>query len=126
MDRKEIYKQFSFIVDNANSSYNRKFELDKNIKLVRGIQMSADKPSLLYYRGSQRIEISGDEVFPEDYESKLMMSGISVAPDQRWVDLGSGVQTGNGEVRILYKDSDNASASFTTYKVIVVLKCELK
>ena len=126
MERKEVYKPFVFLVPTANTSYSLKFVLDKSIRLVRGIQLLADKPNQLYYRGSQRIEISGDELFPEDYESKLLMSGISVAPDERWVDLGNGVVAGNGEVKLLFKDSENANASFSAYKVTIVLKCELK
>lgn len=125
MERKEIYKQFSFIVETAGISYNKKFELDKNIRLIRGIQMTSDKPYLLYYRGSQRIEISGDELFPEYYESKLLMSGISVPPDERWVNLGNGALSGSGEVKILYKDL-NLPSTFEAYKVTIVFKCELK
>ena len=126
MERKEVYKPFVFAVPTANTSSSHKFVLDKSIRLVRGIQMLSDKPNQLYYRGSQRIEVSGDELFPEDYESKMLMSGISVAPDARWVDLGNGVVAGNGELKLLFKDIENTNAAFSPYKVTIVLKCELK
>ena len=71
MEARLVDKVYSFAVDAQNTPYNKKFDLDKNVKLVRGIILSSDKPSLLFYRGSQRIEISGDEIFPEDFESKL-------------------------------------------------------
>ncbi len=125
MERKEIYKSFSFIVDTAGGSYSKKFELDKMIRVVKGIQLTADLPNMLYYRGSQRIEISGDELFPEGYESKLLLSGVAVAPDARWVDMGQ-VLSGNGQVMLLYKDTNNNSAPFTSYRVSLILKCELK
>ncbi|HMX87998.1 MAG TPA: hypothetical protein PKD30_05810 [Saprospiraceae bacterium] len=105
---------------------NKKFDLDKNVKVVHGIMMSSDKPNLLFYRGSQRIELSGEELFPEDFESKMFMSGMAVAPDDKYKSLGSGVIAGNGELKIQYKDTANPNAPFAYYKVIINLLCEMK
>lgn len=88
--------------------------------------MSSNDPKSLFFRGSQRIEINGDELYPEDYESKLLMSGLSVSPDDKYVTLGDGAIAGNGEIKVLYKDTDNLIIPFTAYKVTIVLKCELK
>jgi len=120
-----VYKTFSFLVDTPNISYNKKFELDKNIKVVSAIMLSSDKPNQLFFRGSQKLEINGEELYPEDYESRLLMSGISVPPNERYVDMGDSVLAGNGEVKIVYKDTDNTLASFDTYKVILNLKCDI-
>lgn len=87
--------------------------------------MSSNKPQLLFYRGSQRIEISGEELFPEDYESRLLMSGISVAPDQKFADLGDGVFAGNGELKLQFKDVENSMMPFEPYEVSIYLVCEL-
>jgi hypothetical protein len=121
-----VYKRFSFLVDTANQSYNKKFDLDKNNVLVRALQVSSDHPELIYYRGTQRVEINGDEIFPEDYDSRLLLSGISVAADDRFVPLGNGAIAGNGEIKVLYKDADNTSAVFQAYQFILICKCELK
>jgi hypothetical protein len=126
MEARLVDKVYSFAVEAQNSPVSKKFDLDKNVKLVRGIILSSDKPNMLFYRGSQRIEISGDEIFPEDYESKLLMSGIAVAPNQKYRSLGNGVIAGNGEVKVQYKDTQNPNASFTLYKVIIILQCEMK
>jgi hypothetical protein len=126
MDTKIVYKTFNFLVDTPATTYNKKFDLDKNVRVVLGLLVSADNPKQLYFRGSQRLEINGDELYPEDYESKLLMSGISVSPNEKFLDMGNGVISGNGEVKILYKDTENALAPFNGYKVILVLKCELK
>ena len=127
MERKTIYKSFSFPVDNPDQSYTKKFELDRNIRLVTGIQMSSNSPVNLFYRGSQKIEINGEELYPENYESRLLMSSINVAPDQRFIDLGNGVLSGNGEVKLLYKDqSGSFSNPFQPYNVSIILRCELK
>lgn len=121
-----VEKVYSFSVDTENGVYNKKFDLDKNVKLVRGILISSDSPVMIFYRGSQRIEISGDEIFPEDYESKLLMSGLSVPPDDKFRTLGDGVIAGNGELKIQYKDNTNANAPFVSYKVLVIVQCEMK
>jgi hypothetical protein len=88
--------------------------------------MSSDRPNLLFYRGSQRIELSGEELFPEDFESKMFMSGMAVAPDKKYKSLGNGVIAGNGELKIQYKDTVNPNAPFASYKVIINLLCEMK
>ena len=126
MEARLVDKIFSFLVDTEGTPYSKKFDLDKNVKLVHGIMLSSDKPNLLFYRGSQRIEISGDEIFPEDFESKIMMSGLAVPPDQKYLSLGNGVVSGNGEVKVQYKDTVNPNAPFASYKVIIILKCEMK
>lgn len=122
---KLIYKSYSFLVSNADTSYKQTFDLDKNIRLVTGLLMSASDPRGLFFRGSQRIEIDGKELFPEGYESKLLMSGISVPPNQRFFDIGD-VPSGNAEVKIQYRDENNDNAGFAPYKVTLTLKCELK
>lgn len=126
MEKRLIDKVYSFQVDSANSPYNKKFVLDKNVKLVHGIMLSSDRPDLLFYRGTQRVEISGDEIFPEEFESKMLMSGLGVAPNNKYRTLGNGVIAGNGEVKVQYKDGHNPYATFDLYKVIITLQCEMK
>ena len=126
MESRMLDKVYSFTVDAEGQTISKKFDLDKNVKLVNALFLSSDQPNLLFYRGSQRIEISGDEIFPEDFESKILMSGISVPPDQKYRTLGNGVLAGNGEVKIQYKDVSNPNASFAAYKVIIVFQCVMK
>lgn len=126
MEKRWVDKIYAFMVESEGEPVNKKFDLDKNVKLVHGIMMSSDRPDLLFYRGSQRIELSGEELFPEDFESKIFMSGMAVAPDDKYRSLGNGVVAGNGEFKIQYKDSSNVNAPFAAYKVIVTLLCEMK
>jgi hypothetical protein len=126
MERRIVDKPFTFTVDAEGQPVNKKFDLDKNVKLVRGIMLSSNYPNLLFYRGSQRIEISGEEIFPENYESKLLMSGLSVAPDEKFRTLGNGVVAGNGELKVQYKDTVNTRAPFESYSVTIILQCEMK
>ena len=122
---KATKKRFDIKILVANSSVSDTFELDKNIVKVHGILVTSDKDDLLYYRGTQKIEINKEEFFPENYESKLLMSGINVAPKQRYYDLG-GVAPGNGLVKITYKDLDDGRTVFAPYRVSLYLDCEME
>jgi hypothetical protein len=119
-----VYKRFSITVDTAATSYNKKFDLDKNIAMVLALQVTSDHPELMYYRGSNRIEINGDEIFPEDYDSRLLMSGLTVPADDRFVEINA--VAGNGEIKVLYKDVANTAAVYQTYQFVLIVKCQLK
>ena len=122
---REIRKTFSFQVNEANKLYTpQKWELPKKTAFVKGLQLTSDFPNKLYYRGSQRIEIGGDELFPEGFDSKILISSISVAPRERFFDLGE-VQPGDLSVKIRYEDKDHERAVLGNgYQVSVVLLLE--
>lgn len=122
---KPIKKRFDVIVTDAGKTYSQTFELDKTIVTVKGLLITSDMDDLLYFRGTQRIEINRDELFPEGYESKLLMSGINVPPKSRYYDLG-GINPGNGQVKIDYRDTDNPRTTFKAYRVSLYLDCEMK
>jgi len=120
---KPVKKRFDLQVSAANQSFVKEFELDKIIKNVKGILVTSDKDDLLYYRGSQRIEINKEEYFPDQYESKLLMSGINVAPNQRYYNLGN-VNPGNGNIKLTFQDTDDGRTVFTSYRVSLYVDCE--
>jgi hypothetical protein len=122
---KATKKRFDIKITQANSTVSDTFELDKNIVKVHGVLVTSDKDDLLYYRGTQKIEINKEEFFPDNYESKLLMSGINVTPKQRYYDLG-GVAPGNGRVQIVYKDLDDGRTRFEPYRVSLYLDCEME
>ena len=109
----------------ANQSFTQTFELDKNIQIIKGLLFTSDKDDLLYYRGTQRVEINNKEYFPDNYESKLFMSGINVPPATRYYPLAN-VNPGNGLVKISYQDKDDGRSVFTPYRVSLYLDCEME
>jgi hypothetical protein len=119
-----IKKRFDVYVTEPNKNFSKSFDLDKTIQNVKGILFTSDKDDLLYYRGSQKVEINKQEIFPENYESKLLMTGINVAPNQRYYDIGN-VAVGNGVVKVEYKDSDDSRTLFENYRVSIYLLCEI-
>ena len=119
---KIVKKRFDIDITASNQTLSRTFDLDKDITAIKGVLITSDRDDLLYYRGSQRIEISKDEFFPENYESKLLMSGISVAPRERYYDLGN-VNPGNRSIRVDYKDLQHTLAPFVPYRVSFYFDC---
>lgn len=122
---KPVKKRFDITVAEANKTVTKTFELDKNIKSIKGLLITSDKDDLLYFRGTQKIEINKEEFFPENYESKLLMSGVNVSPKQRYYDLGN-VNPGNGSVKVSYTDTDDLRTPFVTYRVSLYLDCEME
>jgi hypothetical protein len=117
-----LKKRFDLLVTEANKMVSKTFELDKNVVYIKGILLTSDKDDLLYYRGSQKIEIDKQEVFPENYESKLLQSGINVAPNQRYYDLGN-MAAGAGSIKLEYKDTNDSRAVFTPYRISLYMDC---
>jgi hypothetical protein len=116
-------KRFDLQVTAYNQTVVKSFELDKTIKAVKGILITSDKDDLLYYRGAQKIEINKEEYFPDNYESKLLMSGINVPPKQRYYDLGT-VNPGNGIIKVTYVDTQDDRTEFSPYRVSLYVDCE--
>lgn len=122
---KPVKKRFDVQITEVKQTVTKTFELDKNIKAVRGVLVTSDKDDLLYYRGTQRIEINKEEYFPENYESKLLMSGINVSPKQRYYDLGN-VNPGNGTIKLTYTDNEDGRTYFQAYRVSLYVDCEME
>lgn len=120
-----IKKRFDLTVDSPERTFSSTFELDKNVSAIYGLLVTSDRDDMLYYRGSQRIEINREEIFPDKYESKLLMSGLGVAPDERFYSLGK-LEPGNFKIKLDYTDTSHiAVADFVIYRVSLYLDCEL-
>ena len=121
---KRVKKRFDISVTDALSTVSKTFELDKTITAIHGLLFTADRDDQLYYRGSAKVEINKEEIFPENYESKLLMSGLGVSPNERYYHLG-GIPPGNGNVKVDYKDTNDDRLAFTAYRVSIYLDCEI-
>jgi hypothetical protein len=120
---KTEYKRFDLKVTAANKTVSQSFELDKNFVAVKGIMLTSDRRDLLFFRGSQRIEINKDELFPDEYLSEMLMSGIDVSVNERYYDMGK-IDTGNKIVKMDFADSDAFGTVFAPYTVYLFLKCD--
>ena len=122
---KRIKKRYDIDVTSANELHTKTFELDKTVEKIHGVLFSSDRDDLMYYRGSGKIEINSEEIFPEGYETKLLMSGLNVSPNDRYYNLG-GVPPGNFKVKVEYRDSPDTRLLFTPYRVSIYLDVETK
>lgn len=113
-----IKERFDIKIKEAGQGYKGEFELDKNACIITAIALTSDRDDLLFYRGTQKIQLNDQELFPEDFESKLLMSGLNVAPNQRAVSIGD-LPAGNGKLDVYYTDTDHVAASFTPYRVTI-------
>jgi hypothetical protein len=118
------FKRFDMQITDANKTYSADFDLDKDVRVITGLLLTSDQDDQLYYRGAQAISINGKEYFPDNYESKLLMSGINVRPNQRYYEIGK-YQVLNGKIKITYTDTDNPNnVSFSAYRVSLYVRGE--
>lgn len=116
---KIIKERFTLEVTSAAETFKQSFEVDKNADKIIGVAVSSDRDDILYYRGTQAIKINDEEFFPENYESKHLMSGINVSPNERYFRLGR-INPGNRKVEIIYTDSGLSDmVDFAQHKVYV-------
>lgn len=118
-----IKKRFDIIVKEARANVKEQFELDKNVTRITGILLTSDREDLLYHRGSQKIEINNEEIVPERYESKLLISGMNVSPNERFYKINN-TATGNRILKVDYTDADDGRSSFSIYRVSIYVECE--
>lgn len=111
-----IKERLDITITSANAVTKAEFQLDSNATHLYGVAITSDNEPFLFYRGSQKIQVNDRELFPEDFESKLMMSSLSVPPNSRMVKTGL-VEIGNGKVEVWYKDTDHVRVPFAAYRV---------
>jgi hypothetical protein len=121
---KPIKKRFDFTIAQAGERVQPSFELESTITQVDGILLTSDKDDLLYYRGTQGIEINSSEIVPEGYESRLLMSGLNVKPSDRYYPI-TVTNVGNGLVEVDFTDVEDERAPFESYRVSIYLECQM-
>jgi hypothetical protein len=118
-------QRFTIAVTGADASYKKEFDFEVDTHKVLSVQCTASSPDKAYFRGTQRIEINNDELYPDGYESKLLMSNSGVAPDQRFVALGE-IDPGNRKLKITYQDAAHTLSAFAAYTVTYVFQTIVK
>ncbi len=125
MENQFIKQNFHFTVDTAGSSTTAEFELDKNIDKVIGLALTSKHEDLLYHRGNQGIWISEVEIFREGHESRMLMSGIGVPPNDRYYKIEP-TCAGNHKLTVRFTDEEIAATQFDPYRVTVYVLARAK
>lgn len=118
------YQRFR-VSASEEATEKEEFDFDPSTLKVEAVQVTSDAPEKAYFRGSQKMTINGEEIFPDDYESKLLLSNVGVPAKDRFVPLGE-IDPGNKKLKIEYKDTDHSSAPFADYTVTYVFKTLVK
>lgn len=119
-----VEKRFDIQVAQSGQTVSGKFELDKTVKVIKGVKVTSDREDLLFYRGTQKIEINGKERFEENYESKNLQSSLNVDLNNRYKDMRD-TDPGNGIVAITYKDNQHQLFAFSAYRVSLYVQYEI-
>ena len=119
-----VEKRFDIQVTAKGQKVSGKFELDKTVKVIKGIKVTSDREDLLFYRGSQKVEINGKERFEENYESKNLQSSLNVDVNNRYKDIKD-TDPGNGIVVITYIDNNHPLYAFSPYRVSLYVQYEV-
>ncbi len=120
-----IRKRFDVDVTEAGKTVSKKFELDKTVKTITGLVVTSDREDLMFFRGEQKIDINGKEIFSEDYESKLLMTSLNVAINSKYMDMKN-LDPGNGIINVSYTDHNHALAAFVPYRMTLYIQCEVE
>jgi hypothetical protein len=113
-----IKERFDLPITAENQTFKQEFELDKNANYLVGIALTSSRDDLMFYRGTQKILLNDMELFPEGFESKLLLSGLNVAPDNRMITVGQ-IKTGNGKLEISYTDKQHELIKFSPYRISI-------
>lgn len=113
--RLKIIKEWVDVnVTAAGQTFKENFEVDKHVSKVIGIAFTTNNDTMTYFRGTQKISINEKEIYPEGYESKLLMQGFNVPVNERIIKFnGEEIDPGNRRVELEYTDNEHPSIPFS-------------
>lgn len=118
-----LRKRYDLDITTALSTVRDEFELEKHATKVLGILVTADRDEMIFHRGTIGVILSGEEVIPDGHHTKLLMSGLGVAPDERFLALD--LLPGNGVLKIAYTDNAHIVQTFSAHSVHIYLLIEM-
>ena len=120
---KPYYKEFDISISAEGETVKKTFEVDKSVKTVRGVMLLSGRPDLVFYRGSLRLEINKEEIFPEGYSASRLLSSPNVKPNDRIFSIEE-QPSGNGLIKIEYTDAADGRTVFAAHTVTLCVDGE--
>jgi hypothetical protein len=120
---KPYYKEYDININADGATVKKTFEVDKSVKTVRGVMLLSNRPDLVFYRGSLRLEINKEEIFPEGFSASRLLSSPNVKPNDRIYTIGEHT-AGNGLIKVDYTDTADGRTVFGTYTVTLCIEGE--
>lgn len=111
-----LYKErFDIAITAAGESKKGTFEIDNSATNIVGFTVTSDRDDLMFYRGSVKLQVNDNEILPEGFETKLLMTGLNIEPNDRYYTINE--DSGNNIVELTYQDTNHANAAFVPYRV---------
>ena len=108
----------------ASAKENVKFSADTNNKYKRLTGIFASLPTKeALFASTLELKVANEEIFPEDFEIKLLTCGDNVSPNERFFSKLECEAQGN---RIEGKYVDGGNARSYPYVVLIYLQLEEK
>jgi hypothetical protein len=87
---KRTYKAITvnILPTDLNKSKTVEVTFDKTVKNVLAVALTTDNEDLVF-NASQRLDISGVEILPQDYSAKLLYTTPNVPISDRYMQLGT-------------------------------------
>lgn len=124
MPKRFVYKRLPIKVSEYRRPItNPSFVLEKNLKAIHGIYVTCDQEAKVF-DATARVEINGEELFPQDFEVQNLFAYASVPVNDRIFDLGA-FPAGNGVVKVTVYDGSAPSGPIAQpYTLSFYFKCE--
>lgn len=120
---KPYYKEYDLSIAAESDTVKKTFELDKSVKNIKAVMLVSNRPDLVYYRGSLRLEINKEEIFPEGFSACRILSSPNVKPNDRVYSIKE-QPSGNGLIKIEYTDAPDGRTIFAAYTVTLCVDGE--
>ncbi|MFY9310079.1 MAG: hypothetical protein WAQ28_13620 [Bacteroidia bacterium] len=118
--RRPIKYQLLKLTIPAAGSFPINAEADKAYKQITGIHYSCTDINALKDSVFSKFEIDNNEIFPEGFEAKMILTGQEVPPDDRFYRINERAE--GSTIIIVFKDAGNAGTY--PYNAYIYLRLE--
>ncbi len=118
-NKNQKFERASFSVPGAENRIEVSHNTDSLTKKIVGIAVTTDDEDA-FLASTISINIKGQEIFPTNFEARMLHTGQEVAPNKKYFIFNAPIDVSRDEIRIVYTDGDNFT---TAYNVTVILMC---
>lgn len=130
---KTIFQNVKFNVPTDDTTYDStNTDILKNLKFVRrahkiiGFAIFSKQLEQVDLRGTFKMDISGNEVFPDNTDSKMFTVNASVPVEGKFFKFKEPYPVGNYELNIEYTSTNNILTAFVAHDVTFCFMIEQK
>ncbi len=116
------YQLIKFTINQPKEKVRLLFDTNNLYEIIESIFVSLPHENA-YYASCLELQVNGEEVFPADFEVKLLATNSSVAPSERFFSLKDELIKAKGShAEGLYTDGGNGTVPQYPYEGTIYLK----